>query len=322
MQETFTVLSASNLTITPASVETDEPITVAADIRNGSSNPVDYHCSLFCQKEEVAAQDITIAGNTTETVTFTTSQAESGTYELELAGLFGTFDVLKAADFEVTSLDLSSSAVIVGQETTITVGIDNTGEVTGTYQANLLVDGETEHTWWVTIDPESDTVYETIPLLRDTPGRYTIQVGQRKASLNVVEPEQPRSGTYIIRELDNGYSKFQIINRAELDLVVALTLPEDTEHAVIAMYVQADDIYTIQRIPPGIYYLYYVFGEDWDPDSLKFINSTVYGKGIHYYEFDEEDDIKITKWTVTFTQDNIEIVSAWHITADEFPSLY
>ncbi|MFC2045706.1 hypothetical protein ACFLUH_03405 [Chloroflexota bacterium] len=320
IKSTLLVLSASNLAIAPSTVKADEPVTVTADLRNGTDSQVDYHCCLFCQGQEAAAKDITIAANSTETVSFTISQATSGVYEVELLGLSDSFTVLKSAEFEITSLDISPNPLVVGQIATITVGIDNIGEIEGTYEASLLVDGAVEHTWEVTAAPEADTTYEVVTISRDLPGEYLIEAGQRQTTLSVVQPVVLRSGTYIVRELHNGYSKLQIMNRAELDLVVVLTSPEDTAHALIAMYVGADDIYTIQRIPPGIYYLFYVFGEDWDDDAKKFLNSTVYGKGIHYYEFDEKDE-KITKWTITFTQDNVEIVSAWNITEEEFPAL-
>jgi hypothetical protein len=84
-------------------------------------------------------------------------------------------------------------------------------------------------------------------------------------------PRRLSTGT-IIREVGvrNGPGELTVNNGRDLDAVVILTNKTSSE---IAVYIQANDIFTIKGIQDGPYHIYFALGEDWDSDSAQFTRS-------------------------------------------------
>ena len=88
------------------------------------------------------------------------------------------------AGIEVVSLNIVPPEVTAGETASITAEVRNTGTSQGTYTVILTVDGATVETKQVTVAAGArETI--TFSLVKDTPGTYTIAIGELSSSLVV-----------------------------------------------------------------------------------------------------------------------------------------
>lgn len=309
----FTVLEVNNLKVSPSEVMVGEALTVSAELRNVADTQATVHCCLLCRGTEVAAKDITMAGGSREEVTFNLSADTPGIHDVQLGNLSGSFKVLKPAEFEVVSLDILPNPVKAGEETAITISIQNVGDIRDTYTATLVVDGAVGETQDVTLAGGA-TEQVTFSLSKDSPGSYNIEIGGQETILRVWQP--PPTGTFFVRH-ERGRAAFEIENRcSDLDVVVVMARDEYPEAPWIAFYVQAGYTYTARRIGHGLYVVYFTLGVEWDDDAWKFLTDAT------YHRYDEElkfisTATKKGTWHFTLGPDR----PGWQISEGEFPSL-
>ena len=133
-------------------------------------------------------EDVTLGAGVSTTVTFKVTKSE-GSYNIDVGGETSTLTVagLAPATFSVTGLTVSPSEVETGDSATVTATVENTGDLSGAYTAELKVGGTVEDTDDVTVATgESETV--TFTVSKDEAGTYTIDVGGETATLTVTSP--------------------------------------------------------------------------------------------------------------------------------------
>jgi len=102
----------------------------------------------------------------------------------------GTIPPPPPAEFNITSLDLSSRQVNPGEPVTITAGVINSGGSEGSYTLNLTINGEAEQTKTVTLAPQAtETVAFTIT--REEPGSYSVSLDGKTTGFAVAAPPPP-----------------------------------------------------------------------------------------------------------------------------------
>ena len=321
---TLTVLEVSNFKLSPSEVEVNETVTVNADLRNVTDTEATYHCCLLCQEESVASQDITLAGGATEAVAFTLSQSTPGTYKVKFGSLSASFKVLKPAELKVASPDINPNPVKVGGVTTITMDIRNVGEVEDTYNTSLVIDGEICKTWEVTL---AKGAKETLSysLSKDTPGSYSIQIGGKEATLEVVQPLRLQTGlisedeTYF-ESVISKINSLKITNETPLDMVAVLSPSETINYPLAVMYVRSGDSYIYMWLPGGSFFLYYTFGEDWDNTSKRFLGETMYLRATEEIVYEQWATVAF-QWQVIFDKMMVFTFGSVVLDEDEFPDL-
>jgi len=87
---TFTT---SDLTISPSQVDIEETVNISLLVTNTGDLTDSYEVILRIDNVVVATKDVTMAGEDSQTVTFTTSKDVAGTYTVNVDGLSGTFVV-------------------------------------------------------------------------------------------------------------------------------------------------------------------------------------------------------------------------------------
>jgi len=85
--------TAGSLTISPAEVATGKTITINVLVTNIGGLKGTYKVVLKINSVLVGTEDVTLAGGTTQKVTFTTSKDTAGTYIVNVGALSGTFTV-------------------------------------------------------------------------------------------------------------------------------------------------------------------------------------------------------------------------------------
>ncbi|HEX76672.1 MAG TPA: hypothetical protein G4O12_08880 [Dehalococcoidia bacterium] len=300
----------------PEGVLPGQAATITVRVTNTGEVEGNFTAGLVVNGIEVATETVAVAPGVTETMSFTLTKEAPGTYTLQIGGVTGTLKVLKPAEFKVVSLDIAPNPVKMGAEARITISIENVGEAEGTYTASLLVDGLVEQTSDVTLAGGATTSVSFL-LSKDSPGSYSIEIGDRDEILKVVEPVRLDTGTYLVKELKGGKGRLEIKNELDSDTVVVLSSPEEPEIALLAVYVQSHDSYEAKGIKRGTYFVYVALGEDWDEGSRKFLSEATYYRKAGEFEWKETARTYET-WHFVF---GLEYTPGQPISEDEFPSL-
>ncbi len=90
----------SNLRISPESVSPEEPVTISVDITNLGENQVVCPVTLRINGVLKGSETVTLDGGETETVEFTVTEGVPGTYDVEVDGQTGSFEVLEHEEGE------------------------------------------------------------------------------------------------------------------------------------------------------------------------------------------------------------------------------
>jgi len=187
----FEVLSVS----APTEVVAGESCTIEAEVRNVGEVDGTYTAVLKLDNSEVDTKDIAVGPGATEMVDFTCSVETAGAHTIEFDGVAKTVKALKPAELESSSLSVTPSLVLPGQESSIEAEVTNVGDVSGTFSVTLNVNGVETDSQQVTLNPgDTDTVPFT--LVRNLPGTYDLGVEEHTASLTVADVETYTSEPY------------------------------------------------------------------------------------------------------------------------------
>ena len=69
----------------------------------------------------------------------------------------------------------------------------------------------------------------------------------------------------------DGTNDLTIENREDLDVVAVLTLANEPQEVLVAMYIPSGNSNTVTYVKAGEYLLHLTFGKNWDNDSKKFM---------------------------------------------------
>jgi hypothetical protein len=112
-------------------------------------------------------------------------------------------------------------------------------------------------------------------------------------------PASLPTGSFLRKNLDNGYGELQISNGLPTDAVISIA--KTTSPLVIqdSVYIQGADAFTVSGIPDGDYLIYYKTGTDWNSVLEKFNQNGVYRRF--------EDSVHFTTTSGKYTTWQIEI---------------
>jgi uncharacterized membrane protein len=221
----------SNLSITPASIEAGESVSISVDITNTGNLEGTYTLTLLIDGAVEATKDVTLAGGATASVTFRITKNVAGTYGVEVDGLTGSFQVTEPteppttppeefAEFTITSLTIIPSEVLVGDQVAIIVDVQNVGNVEGTYTLTLQINGVLTQTRDVTLaGGASETV--TFIVVENVEGTYNVEVDGLTGSFTVVAPPLPAAFT--VSSLTISPSEVEVGEEVTISVVVQNT---------------------------------------------------------------------------------------------------
>jgi hypothetical protein len=186
----------SGLSISPDTVEPGEVVTISVDVENVGTGTSTYTVNLKIDGTTEESTELTLAAGEDETVTWTVSKTTAKTYNVDVNGLTGSFTVEEPvppapAEFVLSNLVVSPTSIETGETVTVSVTIANVGEESGSYTAELLMDGSKVDEETVTLVGEaSETV--TFTGVSGDEGTHTVAVGDLSGSFTVsAPPEEP-----------------------------------------------------------------------------------------------------------------------------------
>ena len=120
-------------------------------------------------------------------ITITASGASNSPQTVPITLYVGGAGPPPPAQFTITGLDVTPEQVPPGQPVTVSAQVTNTGASEGSCTVNLTVNGQVEQTKTVTLAPEAmETV--TFTVTKETPGSYTISIGELTKEFTVAAP--------------------------------------------------------------------------------------------------------------------------------------
>jgi hypothetical protein len=185
----FEVLS---LDIMPPKVMVGEKATVRAELRNGNASVETYNVPLMVNGVAQDRKTVTLSPGATEVVEFSLVKHKTGVYKIAIGDRNSTLEVqapLPAA-FQIFELEVIPTAVNIGEKVVITAKVANTGGTQGTYTAELKINGRTNQTEKVIIAAGAEYML-VFKVPADSPGTYTVALGELSGEFVVIEPILP-----------------------------------------------------------------------------------------------------------------------------------
>jgi hypothetical protein len=178
----------TELVIKPKEVKLGQSVHIIATITNIGDLAGSYEVSLIIDGIAVQSKEITLNSGESDMPSFSVIPDVVGIHTVNIGDLEGTFMVkeLEPATFTTSSLAISPAEVNIGEETEIKVTVTNIGDITGTYELSLKINGAIALTKEVTLDPGTsiDVVFITT---EDTAGVYSVEANELRGTFTVTE---------------------------------------------------------------------------------------------------------------------------------------
>jgi hypothetical protein len=172
-------------------LEAGETLTVAATYENRGDGAGSTTAELVVDGTVVDSQVVHLEAGDTETVTFERKVQQSGTFDVGIDDRKPqAVTVCPAceggADFNVTAVELEDDAVAQGEPAVVTATIENTGNATDAFLAELAVGGIVVEDRSVELEPGEETT-TSFEWRFDEPGTYDLAVSGVEAGSVTVE---------------------------------------------------------------------------------------------------------------------------------------
>ena len=183
----------SDLDIEPEEAKLDEEVIISVLVTNIGEQPGSYNVTLRMASMLISIEDeaeVTLDEGESEIISFVHTMDVEGEYDVEGDGLTGSFKVIvpppppRPAEFEVSNLNLF---VEIEEEADITifVNVSNIGELKGTHEVDLKIDGEVVYSENVTLEG-GETREVPLWILGGLPkGSYQVEVDGLTGSFTV-----------------------------------------------------------------------------------------------------------------------------------------
>jgi oligopeptide transport system substrate-binding protein len=187
----------ASLTITPPNTTLGKGVIVEAIVSNSGSAAGQYPVVLKIDDKESDSKNIDLQPSEKQIISFQYIPDKPGKLKIDVNGISGTLNVLKPAEFQVTSLNPFSGDTLVGTPTSVEAEIKNIGEADGTYTLILTLDDKQLVTKEIII---SGGVTQRVALqyTPETAGSHTIEIGGNKKSIKVLKPAQVEASSLVI----------------------------------------------------------------------------------------------------------------------------
>ncbi|MBA7669045.1 hypothetical protein ES703_77171 [subsurface metagenome] len=177
------------LTITPDEIKPGETVSIRADLENTGEAEGIYQVVLKVNGRVRETRDITLAGGVKKEISFQITEDTPGICVIKLGELIGGLRVLRPAKFRVNLLSLTPNQIAPGGTIGIKAGLENAGEIEGTYYATLMVNGVEVETKDTTLagGAKRDISFQ---LTEDMPGTYKVELGGLAVTFKVIRPAE------------------------------------------------------------------------------------------------------------------------------------
>jgi uncharacterized membrane protein len=189
-------VSVREATLGADRIHVGEPVDVTTIVENTGREAGTKTIELRIDGEAVASREVTVGPESSQTVTFTRTFEEAGTFAIAVDEVeAGTLAVeVPPANLSIRSATLDRERVRPGESATVAVTVANDGGESGTRSLNLSVNGSVVETRTVTVaGGESRTVNFTRTF--EEAGTFATAVDEVEAGTLAVEESTPTTPT-------------------------------------------------------------------------------------------------------------------------------
>jgi hypothetical protein len=250
----------TSLSVTPSEVSPGQDVNVSAAIVNNGDYSGSYTLDLMLDNVPVQSKSLELPGGESATVVFTISSSVAGEHRVNVGSVSSLFTVKTTqspASFIASALKIEPLSVYHGEHTIISILVTNTGELRGSYQAHLDVDGTDFQTKGVTLDGgAAETINFDVTL--EGVGVHSIGVGGLAGSCEVKPLLAPPVDQNPRLELQS-YAITPVYNEATKKLVFARIVyqmnqnyqSEPDAHLMLAVFHDGEFIEQIPAFTAG-----------------------------------------------------------------------
>ena len=199
----FTV---SQLALSSTEINPGGQATIDATVVNEGGVAGTYEANLEINGTVVETRNIDVNAGSSGVVTFTFSPDEPGQYVVRLGGQQKTVTVtqpLAPALFNITGLNVTPLRPSLGEPVTIEVAVRNIGDLAGTYEVAVLVDGVNQPARNIALDGSAAGTV-SFSFTPETEGTHTAAIGQLIAPFEVIVLQSsPHAAVTTAPELDS-----------------------------------------------------------------------------------------------------------------------
>jgi hypothetical protein len=284
-----------------AQANADEPVVcgetgeLLVDVSNGGLVAGTYTCNYRLDDVEQTGVELPVEGGGSETLALPLpADLAPGPHTATVGGTTIAFTALRPAEFVVDYLDVEPKLLKPGQRIDVVAEVTNTGEVTGTFDGELRVNGKVLEAQPVEVGPEevADLAFVVKP---KTAGDYKMKLGDQQQKVVVVKPIRFDNGHVIERNMGSGLGKLVLQNKKnDVDAVVVLT-STSSRKPLLAVYAHRKKDCTVTGIPNGTYRVYYWLGSDWNRHMHGFLTTVDRGR------YKDPLEYSTTSWTARWS---------------------
>ena len=248
----------------------DEPVVVGeseqlpVSIHNDSFSDATYEASFSL--DGIAQNDIvaTVAARSDVTVGLPLpADLAPGAHTVTLGDTSFAITALRPAKFVVRPFQVGPDLLKPGQRIRVAATVTNEGEVPGTFDGELRLNGRVQDEQPTDVRPGEAVDLDYAVVARSS-GTCRVTLGGEQQKVVVVKPVRFANGDVIERHPAYGLGKLIIKNgKNKSDGVVVLTRTT-SKSPLIAVYVRGRTSCTVSKIPDGSYRVYYWLGRDWN----------------------------------------------------------
>jgi len=170
-------IEVTDATLSSETIVEDESTEVVATVTNHGGTAGTSDVALEVDGTPVDSTEVKVEGGSSTTVSFEKVFSTSGKYEVTVDGAnAGTLTVEQPAVFEANDAWMSKSVIVESESVDVSAEIENTGDITGIFSAELVVDGTTEKTTDIELEGEESGVV-SFTFEPESAGEYEIAIG-------------------------------------------------------------------------------------------------------------------------------------------------
>ena len=242
-------------------------------VKNHGLFPGTYTASYKLEGQEQSVVDLRLSPGEQQSVTLAVPVGTStGPRTLQLGAAEIEAEVLRPARFRVGALQVEPTVVKIGQGIGVRAAVENTGDVSGTFDGALEANGHELEAKPAEIAPGKSTTL-AFTVSQGTAGPCRLQLGEARKTVMVVRPVRPPNGHLLRRGGGGGKASLTIKNTNALDAMVILTRTSSPNKPVLAVYVRRNSKATLENVPDGRYVVWDCLGRDWNAYMQDFLTS-------------------------------------------------
>jgi hypothetical protein len=183
--------SITDLSLQPVGIDVNGSVSVSALISNSGDLASSYTVTLKMDGADIGTQAVSLAGRSHRRITFSIAPDTSGTHVLSIDDLSAKLNVNEPAKavFVVTGINSSANEVNTGETVTLGALVTNTGNLSGTEDVILKINGDVAGEKQVNLDAGANQEVN-FAVLEQNPGSYTADINGLTLSFLVKDTSQ------------------------------------------------------------------------------------------------------------------------------------